>query len=82
MEESLETVMSKLDEKRRTMLMMKQLAQVRRLDVSEEYVDLRNSVYENTQNSICPVCKRMIGISVFTWNYDGTVVHTACARQK
>ena len=82
MEGSLETVMSKLDERRRNMLMMKQLAQVRRLDVSEEYISLRNSAFENTNKSICPVCKRAIGISVFTWNYDGSVVHTACARQK
>ena len=82
MSESIEIVMTKLDEKRRNMLMMRKLAEVRRLDVSEEYINTRNTIFENTTSTICPVCKRMIGISVFTWNSDGTVMHKACARQK
>lgn len=82
MSESLEIVMTKLDEKRRNTLMIKKLAEVRRLDVSEEYVNMRNTLFENTTTTICPVCKRMIGASVFTWNTNGTVMHTACARQK
>lgn len=81
MSESLETVMTKLDEKRRNTLMIKKLAEVRRLDVSEEYMNMRNTLFENTTNTICPVCKRMIGISVFTWNPNGVVMHAACARQ-
>ena len=74
--------MTKLDEKRRNMLMMKKLAEVRKLDVSEEYVNMRNSQFENTSSTMCPVCKRVIGHSVFTWTPDGVVMHAACARQR
>lgn len=74
--------MTKLDEKRRNMLLMKKLAEVRKLDVSEDYMNMRNSMFENTSATMCPVCKRTIGSSVFIWNPDGVVMHAACARQK
>ena len=80
--ESIEVNLTKLDEKRRSTLMLRQLAEVRRLDVSEEYVNMRNTSFENTSTTICPVCKRVIGDSVFTWNTDGVVMHTACAIPK
>ncbi|KAK8822896.1 hypothetical protein WA556_001787, partial [Blastocystis sp. ATCC 50177/Nand II] len=77
--ECIEVNLTKLDEKRRNMLMLRQLAEVRRLAVSEEYMNMRNSSFENTSTTICPVCKRVIGDSVFTWNPNGVIMHTACA---
>lgn len=80
--ECIEVNLTKLDEKRRNMLMLRQLAEVRRLAVSEEYMNMRNSSFENTSTTICPVCKRVIGDSVFTWNPNGVIMHTACAIPK
>ena len=79
--ESMETVMTKLEETRRSTLMLSQLATVRRLDVGEEYTNLRNLSFENTATTYCPVCRRAIGESVFTCFPDGTMLHAACARQ-
>ncbi|CBK23178.2 uncharacterized protein [Blastocystis hominis] len=79
--ESIEVVMTKLEENRRSSLMLRQLAAVRRFDVSEEYMSLRNSSFENTPVTFCPVCNRVLGDSVFTLFPDGVAMHAACARQ-
>lgn len=73
--------MTKLEENRRSSLMLRQLAAVRRFDVSEEYMSLRNSSFENTPVTFCPVCNRVLGDSVFTLFPDGVAMHAACARQ-
>lgn len=74
--------MTKLEETRRSSLMLRQLATVRRFDVSEEYVNLRNTSFENTASTFCPICNRVLGDSVFTWFPDGMAMHAACARQR
>ena len=82
MVDCLEIIMTKLDETRRSALMLRQLAEVRRLDISEDYINLRNSSFENTNTTVCPVCNRLIGDSVFTWHANGVITHTACAITK
>ena len=74
--------MTKLEEDRRSSMMLRQLAAVRRSDVSEEYVSLRNTLFENTAVTFCPVCNRVLGETVFTLFPDGVAMHAACARQR
>lgn len=78
--DSLEILLTRLDEKQRTALMIKKLAEIRRTEVGHEYQSMRNISFENTTTTTCPVCKRLIGDSVFIWNPNGVVIHAACAK--
>ena len=78
--DSLEILLTRLDEKQRTVLMIRKLAEIRRIDVGHEYQNMRNMSFENTTTTTCPVCKRLIGDSVFIWNPNGVVIHAACAK--
>ncbi|KNB45262.1 hypothetical protein JH06_1061 [Blastocystis sp. subtype 4] len=78
--DSLEILLTRLDEKQRTVLMIRKLAELRRIDVGHEYQNMRNMSFENTTTTTCPVCKRLIGDSVFIWNPNGVVIHAACAK--
>lgn len=78
--DSLEILLTQLDEKQRTVLMIRKLAEIRRIDVGHEYQNMRNTSFENTTTTTCPVCKRLIGDSVFIWKPNGVVLHAACAK--
>lgn len=78
--DSLEILLTRLDEKQRTVLMIRKLAELRRIDVGHEYQNMRNMSFGNTTTTTCPVCKRLIGDSVFIWNPNGVVIHAACAK--
>ena len=79
MSECLEVVMSNLDEQCRNALMVRKLAEIRKIEVGREYKQMRNTMFENTKTSMCPICNRMIGDSVFMWTSSGIVMHAACA---
>ena len=80
--ESLEAALTQLDERRRGKLMLRRLAELRRIDVAKEYVDLRNMSLVNSNDTVCAVCKRPIGQSVFVWKPEGSVMHAACAKKQ
>lgn len=42
----------------------------------------RNMSMLNTNETVCEVCHRPIGESVFVWKSDGTVMHAACAKKQ
>ena len=80
--ESLEAALTQLDERRRGKRMLRKLAELRRVDVAREFVDMRNMAMLNTNETVCEVCHRPIGESVFVWKSDGTVMHAACAKKQ
>ena len=43
---------------------------------------MRNMSMLNTNETVCEVCHRPIGESVFVWKSDGTVMHAACAKKQ
>lgn len=80
--ESLEAALTQLDERRRGKRMLRKLAELRRVDVAREFVDMRNMSMLNTNETVCEVCHRPIGESVFVWKSDGMVMHAACAKKQ
>lgn len=80
--ESLEAALTQLDERRRGKLMLRKLAELRRIDVAREFVDLRNMSMLNSSDTVCEVCRRPIGQSVFVWKPEGVVMHAACAKKQ
>lgn len=79
--ESLEAALTQLDERRRGKLMLRRLAELRRVDVAREFVDLRNMSMLNSSDTTCEVCGRPIGEAVFVWKPEGVVMHAACAKK-
>ena len=80
--ESVEAALTQLDERRRGKLMLRRLAELRRVAVAKEFVDLRNMSMLNSSETVCEVCGRPIGESVFVWKPEGVVMHAACAKKR
>ncbi|KAF6136281.1 hypothetical protein GIB67_042766 [Kingdonia uniflora] len=77
----LEPLLKKSSEAQRNLSVVKSLRQSENLQVKDEVYKLRRTVVKISNDSICSLCKKKIGTSVFAVYPNGkTLVHFVCFR--
>jgi len=73
-----ESVLRDITKNRRNNQVVKNLLKSENLQIREQMIKARSKVIKITDEKLCPVCNKRLGMSVFACYPNGTIVHFMC----